>query len=346
MTISIIIPVYNVEKYIIRCLESVKSQTFSDFEVILVDDCGQDNSISLIKEYINKNNLINYTIVHHHKNRGLSAARNTGIKIAKGKYIYFLDSDDTISPNCIELLFQSINGTDADFVMGKIASVSPDNIKVLCKKITYNYDQYSTDSLIKLYINDQIPWNAVNRLIKLDFITKNNLFFEDGITSEDLLWNFKILPFVSTAILINDVTYFYYVTPNSIMTNASHSEKFAIDLIKIGELTNLYQNNFPNKLYKKYYIYIKHTFIPYAILWHKYNNSFRYNMLYKNLSNRFDNYLHLPLIIKLYYLFPRKTIPYILRAFFLFNEYKQIILTKINQKLNQLRLTHPNNSIR
>ncbi len=103
MKISIIIPIFNVEKYIIECLNSVFSQTYKNIEIIIIDDCGTDKSMEIIynfiKVYPSKKNVI---IIQHPYNKGLSSARNTGIRNATGKYIYFLDSDDYISPNCIE----------------------------------------------------------------------------------------------------------------------------------------------------------------------------------------------------------------------------------------------------
>lgn len=329
MEVSIIVPIFNVEKYITRCLDSISNQTFKDFEVILIDDCGNDNSIQIARDYILKKKLHNYTIIPHLKNLGLSAARNTGIRHSKGKYIYFLDSDDTISPNCIEILYNSINDTNADFSMGKIASVSTNKITILHENNISNCMPYSSEDLINLYLKSKLPWNAVNRLIKLDFIKRNNLYFRDNITSEDLLWNYQLLPLINSVILINDVTYFYYQTPNSIMTSANKSKKFALDLVKIGGILNAYQKKYNSKLLSKYYIYIKHTFIPYSILWHQYNKFIRDKLLYSNLDDRFRYYLYLPLTKKIYYLMPRKIIPYIERLNFILHEYNLIVQHKL-----------------
>lgn len=331
MEVSIIVPIFNVEKYITRCLDSISNQTFKDFEVILIDDCGNDNSIQIARDYILKKELHNYTIIPHFKNLGLSAARNTGIRHSKGKYIYFLDSDDTISPNCIEILYNSINNTNADFSMGKIASVSTNKITILHENNISNCKLFTSEDLINLYLESKLPWNAVNRLIKLDFINRNNLYFKVGITSEDLLWNFQTLPLITSVILINEVTYFYYVSPNSIMTSASKSKRFALDLIKIGELLNLYQEKYNNKLLRKYYVFIKHNFIPYALLWHQYDKNFINKLLYRNLSDRFKYYSYLPSIKKIYYLIPRILIPYTEHINFLFKEYILILQTKFKQ---------------
>lgn len=104
ISVSIIIPVYNVKSYIEKCLQSVMSQTYQgDMECILVDDCGSDNSIKIAEETIAQyTGPISFSIIHHNVNKGLPAARNTGIKHAKGGWLFFMDSDDYISDSCIE----------------------------------------------------------------------------------------------------------------------------------------------------------------------------------------------------------------------------------------------------
>ena len=99
---SIIIPIYNVEPYILECLQSVANQTIEDkLECILVDDCGTDNSVSVAEEFLKTySGAIHFELLHHQKNGGLSAARNTGVRASHGEYLYFLDSDDTIIPRC------------------------------------------------------------------------------------------------------------------------------------------------------------------------------------------------------------------------------------------------------
>ena len=103
MKVSIIIPIYNVEPYIERCLQSVVSQTYPYFECILIDDCGNDRSMPFAEQFIqNYSGEIHFRILRHENNCGLSSARNTGMKAANGDYIYFMDSDDAITPECIE----------------------------------------------------------------------------------------------------------------------------------------------------------------------------------------------------------------------------------------------------
>ena len=106
MKISIIVPVYNVEHYIKECFDSIAAQTYKgEIECIFVDDCGKDDSVAVLEKLIAEHKgPIQFSIVHHEQNKGLSVARNTGIHHSSGDYLYFIDSDDTITPDCIEKL--------------------------------------------------------------------------------------------------------------------------------------------------------------------------------------------------------------------------------------------------
>ena len=119
--ISIIVPIYNVEEFIVECLQSVVAQTYRDYELILVDDCGTDGSMSVAARFASHPTLEGkMRILRHDRNRGLSAARNTGTAAAKGKYILFLDSDDILAPDCLQLLVEKAESTDAEMVVGNI----------------------------------------------------------------------------------------------------------------------------------------------------------------------------------------------------------------------------------
>ena len=122
MKISIVIPVYNVAPYIGDCIRSVMHQTWQGpLECIFVDDCGTDNSMEIVRSIIEENQgNIEFKIIRHKENRGLSAARNTGIAAATGDYVYFLDSDDEITPDCIEALAAPITASEPiDFTIGE-----------------------------------------------------------------------------------------------------------------------------------------------------------------------------------------------------------------------------------
>lgn len=221
MKVSIIIPVYNVQEYITRCMDSVSWQTFQDIECILVDDCGKDNSVKLAEDYISKyNGPICFNFVHHTQNQGLSGARNTGIKKATGDYLYFLDSDDAITPDCIETLTSlATKYPEAVFVQGNVLN----NDGKLC--------HYSFDKSIPEYCDDQqslenlmlleIITSAWNRLIKRSFIIEHELFFPVGMIHEDTYWTFFISKYAQAAAFTNKGTYLYFTTEGSIMTSVS-----------------------------------------------------------------------------------------------------------------------------
>lgn len=104
--VSIIIPIYNVELYLHDCLESLNRQTIKDFEVIFVDDCSSDTSVQILEHFLRDDCKFKYTFIKHETNRGLGAARNTGVSFAKGDFYFFLDSDDTLYPQCYRAFAQ------------------------------------------------------------------------------------------------------------------------------------------------------------------------------------------------------------------------------------------------
>lgn len=225
MDISVIIPVYNVENYVLECLQSVAAQTKTkDVECILVDDCGTDNSVSLAEQFISKYvGEIAFALFHHPQNRGLSAARNTGIKNAKGKYLFFLDSDDTIKPDCLDKLFSLAEKYHADMVQGSYVS-DLESMKLFEKS---QLPEFSDDkSYIKrtLLNYDVNPVMAQNRLVRRQLVVENNLWFKEGIIHEDLYWSFFLAKIVERICFCKQKTYFYRSTPGSI-TNKVNIEK-------------------------------------------------------------------------------------------------------------------------
>lgn len=220
MRISIVIPVYNVEQYIVRCLQSIVSQeNIQDIEVILVDDCGIDNSITLAKDFLASCPDVDYKILHHVKNGGLSAARNTGLKAAKGDYVYFLDSDDEITIECITVLTSPLKDRNYDFIIGGYnvkgseLNYPPLSLKEGCV--------LGNDSIMSLYSTGKWYMMAWNKLCKREFLLKNNLLFEEGMLHEDVVWSFKLACKASSMYVIERHTYNYYIRGESIMTAMS-----------------------------------------------------------------------------------------------------------------------------
>lgn len=128
--VSIIIPIYNVELYLHDCLESLNRQTIKDFEVIFVDDCSSDTSVQILELFLRNDCKFKYTFIKHETNRGLGAARNTGVSFAKGDFYFFLDSDDTLCPNAIEHLLKDIKKFNVDAVFGSISLITQEGSKI------------------------------------------------------------------------------------------------------------------------------------------------------------------------------------------------------------------------
>lgn len=223
--VSIIIPIYNVEPYIQECLQSVADQTMNEsLECILIDDCGTDNSVSITEQYLKTyQGPIHFKLIHHKKNAGLSAARNTGIRAAHGEYLYFLDSDDTLKKNAIATLLHSATIYDADLTIGFYDT--GDTRMSQFEHVDYS-EFVSEKSLIKqLLLNyDILPVTAANRLIKRSLFNNSKLYFKEGIIHEDNYWTFFLSKYVSRLSICKEKTYNYRLTPGSI-TNHINIDK-------------------------------------------------------------------------------------------------------------------------
>lgn len=216
VNVLIIIPVYRVGEYIERCIVSVLSQTYQDIECIIVDDATPDNSIELCKKLIAAyQGPISFKFVYHTENRGLSAARNSGLHAATGEYVYFLDGDDEITSDCIEKLVRPvIEDHTIDVVQGNYI-YSP-----LKGERHYKWDDKCVvgNGQIRdiFFKRKQIPVTAWNKLIRRDFLIDHHLEFEEGLLFEDILWSFCMMKYVEKLYLVSDVTYVYYKRKDSI----------------------------------------------------------------------------------------------------------------------------------
>lgn len=231
--VSIIVPVYNVELFIERCFNSVIEQTYKHLECLFIDDCSPDNSIKILEHLISEyKGSIFFKIIRHEKNRGLSAARNTGTRKAQGDYVYYLDSDDEITPTCIEsLLLVADKYLVADIVQGSTKSIpQPENLLNDWRNIQskINYPEFTEDKdwiIYHLYApSNFIPVNAWNKLIKKSFIDNagNALYFKEGIIHEDEHWMFKMSECISSIAFSKDFTYIHYANEGSIMLSGSN----------------------------------------------------------------------------------------------------------------------------
>jgi glycosyltransferase involved in cell wall biosynthesis len=235
--ISIVIPVYNVEKYIKRCLDSVINQTYKELEIILVNDGSIDNSGNICDEYAKKDERIK---VIHKKNGGLSDARNIGIENAVGNYIGFVDSDDWILPNMYESLLNLCEEHDAQI---SICNVFTDENHINANN---NFRIYDKQTIMELLLKDEVPSYACNKLFKREII--GNLRFTKDKYYEDLFDTYKFFNNANKVVKTEEMYYFYYINrADSICNNPINELKKSLDSSSaFRERYWFAASNFPN----------------------------------------------------------------------------------------------------
>jgi len=221
--VSIGIPVYNVEPYIEKCLLSVLNQTYQNLEILVVDDLGTDNSMKIVAEVQQKNpkGALIKTIVQS-QNGGSGEARNAVIRVAHGKFIYFLDSDDYIEPNTIELMVNQAEKNLTDVVIASLrkviwnTNIEQPTLQYKSYKLIQGEDQFAH------YVCQDLHWHiaitACNILFLTDFLRKNDLKFLAN-KDEDALFLSDYYSEVSSAVIMPDITYNYVIRPGSKMGN-------------------------------------------------------------------------------------------------------------------------------
>ena len=203
---SIIVPVYNVEKEIKKCLDSIKNQTYGDFEVLCVDDCGKDSSMDIVREYEQKDNR--FKILTHEHNRGVSAARNTGLDNASGEYTMFVDSDDWLETNALEIIKNNFDKSKSEVIVFNIYNCYPDGKKEINDTTNFKKANQTQVLLTENNLNTFIGvvWN---RAYKTSLINDNHIRFPEGMIIEDSDFTFKISMHLKSVFLIDDVLYNY-----------------------------------------------------------------------------------------------------------------------------------------
>ena len=245
MKVSIIIPVYKVEQYIIRCIDSVLHQTYRNLEVILVDDCSPDHSMEKAHQCINKSPLskdLQFKYLKHDHNRGLSAARNTGLNAASGEYIYFLDSDDEITPDCVEVLISPLNNREYDMV---IANYKTSGIRESLRDASlYNGEIVGRRNIVEARRKGLWYPMAWNKLINVQFIKENNLEFCEGAIHEDELFTAEAACVMKSMCCVgNVITYNYILRSNSIMTSLQYDKRIASYIQILNHMYDFMKSN-------------------------------------------------------------------------------------------------------
>ncbi len=289
--VSIIIPVYNVQEYIEKCLLSALEQTYKNIEILIIDDCGNDKSMDIVYRILKdheQNSRIQ--IIHHENNKGLSEARNSGIKKSTGDYLFFLDSDDYIFPNSIELMAKEVNDTRSsiDFIVGHVTGdhEAPD-IKIENKYLI-------GPEILKTYTQRKWYTQVWNKLYRRDLIINEQLFFQKDLVFEDVIWTFKLICVAQSMAVVNENTYSYNFNSQSLShgkTPTFVGECYMINFTLMNEFL-LSHNQLKNrKLIKKYidmyrnfildYYFYKMDLFSDPISFYKRLRRFKSNLSYK-----------------------------------------------------------------
>lgn len=266
--LTIIIPVYNQERYLDECLENIAMENNEKIEIILINDGSVDNSIKIMKKYAKKNNKIRIISI---QNRGCSFVRNLGITLATGKYIWFIDSDDFIEKNSIKLIIKKLESFDKELLVFGYTIIKNG------KKIKKVYPQDYNVSLKNFYKYPEIYNSSCNKIYKTDIIKKNSIFFlENCHMGEDLFFNYIYMNYTNEIEFYNTVLYNCRqgvgITANS-------------DFEKRLEIFKVFSKFVEKKLYEKDkrkidYLYRKFCIkIPYYIIYQLDKNKRKENIL-------------------------------------------------------------------
>lgn len=245
--ITIIIPIYKVEKYLKKCVQSVINQTYSNLEIILVDDGSPDNCGKICDDYAKEDKRIK---VIHKLNGGLSDARNKGLDIATGKYVYFLDSDDSISKDAIKYLYHIIKENNADIAIGKMKEVFKENYSFNQEEILLKENLKDT---IKLYTKEQaleeMLYNteftnmACNKLYKKRLFSK--IRYPVGMLYEDLGTTYKLISCSEKVVLGSKITYYYLANRKESIMNKNYNSTRMQALKFAEEILEFIQREYP-----------------------------------------------------------------------------------------------------
>lgn len=261
--VTISIPLYNCEEFLVKCLDSVRNQTYSAIEVSLINDQTPDNSVAIAEEFIQKHELKNWRIYHLEQNSGLSVVRNKGIDTAQGKYLFFLDSDDTITEDCIEKLVKVAEGENAQMTISQIeCEKAIDGKKSFCLgKLKSENTIVDNDEALKAFVNGKITSSAVNKLFLVDFFRKNKIYFVPGLFAQDELWTFHTCLQLERVAFQPDVTYTYFLHDQSVIHNRGkrHFDNWFTIGQYIDKALNEEKDKYRKRLILQYLIKYKNT---------------------------------------------------------------------------------------
>lgn len=221
--VSIIVPVYNVQQWLNKCIDSLISQSYKNIEVLLINDGSTDRSGEICDEYSSKDSRIK---VIHISNNGQSVARNKGLHISKGEYVLFIDSDDYLCDREIIKKFVNIlNNSKCDFIYTSYCRFNDGNENEITEILPINLTNKDIENKLgKNILADLITQNSFHhapylKVCRRDFILKNNLYFREGYYHEDVEWSFKVFYYAKKIVIYNDSWYMRRMRENSTITS-------------------------------------------------------------------------------------------------------------------------------
>ncbi len=234
---SVIVPIYNVENYLTECIESILSQTFSDFEIILVDDGSPDKSGEICDKYASFHSNIN---VIHKENGGLSDARNAGINAAQGEFLVFIDSDDFFDDDkFLEKLDKIIAKKDAEIVIYSMKHFKNNDRNYIPSRVIFDDPKWNSfgsfeETLIELLKENKLIISACSNAVKREIVLERQLFFKNGIVSEDIEWAMRLYSKEQKIAFLNEQPYIYRAGRVGSITSSMKEKNFndLFDIIK------------------------------------------------------------------------------------------------------------------
>ena len=251
MKVSIIVPAYNNEKTIKRCLDSLINQSFKDIEIIVINEGSSDKTKDMLDEYLKYDNVF----VFNTENHGQSAARNLGLDKAIGDYICFLDADDYVSKDGLEKLYNKARSGNFDVVLSNVNIIYPDHNVIVNSGL--KEDTEGRNKIKELMIFSYSAGVIWNKIYKKDIL--KNIRFKEGIWYEDVHFNFRLFPCLNKVGTIDDVFVNYVQTEGSV--TYTYNDKL-YDIIKVfNDLVDYYKRN---KLYDSYFQELEYSYVRYA----------------------------------------------------------------------------------
>lgn len=312
--LSVIVPIYNSDKYLKKCLDSILGQSFTDFEIIAVNDGSFDNSVEILRNYQEEDSRIR---IISQKNQGLSAARNTGLNHVLGEYVSFIDSDDWIDSNMFRDLIFDLESNESDIVACNISIFKSDYDIKEFNKNSYSRVFNREEAMGIIYTNNMLTYSACNKIYKSHLF--KNLRFTVGIIYEDIDFTYKLINLCKKVNYINKSYYYYRFTDNSILRRKFNLKRLDEYKVKF-EMYEFYEKFYPSFSSRVYYnlfetgvnLYINLIFYHFDLTNYQYLVSFDKRILIKNI---FDPKINLTRKLRVFLFLCSKKVLYSLLIF-------------------------------